>query len=97
SPGEDGSIGPRLTSTRILREYLPVVSDGKVWAVVGLWRDADPIYSRLDSSRTSVVAVTLTAAAIIAFVLYVMFRSAQGRITRQTTALIEATRRDPLT
>jgi hypothetical protein len=30
SPGEDGSIGPRLTSTRILREYLPVVSDGKV-------------------------------------------------------------------
>jgi diguanylate cyclase (GGDEF)-like protein len=29
--------------------------------------------------------------------LFLVFRSAQGRITRQTVALIEATRRDPLT
>jgi diguanylate cyclase (GGDEF)-like protein len=97
APGEDGSIGPLLTSTHILREYLPVVADGKVWAVVGLWRDADPIFVRLDSSRTNVVAVTLTAAAIIAIVLFVMFRAAQNRITRQTAALIDATRQDPLT
>ena len=29
--------------------------------------------------------------------LYLVFRSAQGRITRQTIALLEATRRDPFT
>ncbi|HEX7473085.1 MAG TPA: diguanylate cyclase, partial [Candidatus Limnocylindrales bacterium] len=60
-------------------------------------RNADPIFARLDSSRTNVVAVTLTAAAVIAIVLFVMFRAAQSRITRQTSALIDATRQDPLT
>jgi diguanylate cyclase (GGDEF)-like protein len=97
APGEDGSIGPVLTSAQVLREYLPVVANGKVWAIIGLWRDADPIFVRLDSSRTSVVAVTLTGAGIIAIVLFVMFRAAQSRITRQTAELVEATSRDALT
>ncbi len=43
------------------------------------------------------VVVTVTAAIAAAAVLYLVFRSAQGRITRQTIALLEATRRDPFT
>jgi diguanylate cyclase (GGDEF)-like protein len=95
--GTDGSIGPPLTANHILREYLPLVAGGKVWGVVALWRDADPIFVKLDASRASIVAVTLTAAAIVALVLFVMFRAAQGRISRQTAALVDATQRDPLT
>ena len=41
--------------------------------------------------------MTVTAAIAAAAVLYLVFRSAQGRITRQTVALLEATRRDPFT
>ena len=43
------------------------------------------------------MAVTLTAAIIAAILLFLIFRSAQARLTRQTAALLEATRRDPLT
>ena len=96
-PGTDGSTGPLLTNKNILREYLPLVADGKVWAVIGLWRNADPLASSLDATRISIVTITLTAAAVIALVLFVMFRAAQGRITRQTAELVDATRRDPLT
>lgn len=96
-PGTDGSTGPLLTNKNILREYLPLVADGKVWAVIGLWRNADPLASSLDATRFSIVTITLSAAAVIALVLFVMFRAAQGRITRQTAELVDATRRDPLT
>ena len=41
--------------------------------------------------------MTLSAAAVAAFVLFLVFRAAQGRISRQTEQLVEATRRDPLT
>ena len=97
APGTDGSVGPALTNRNILREYLPLVAQGKVWAVVGLWRNADPIFASLDATRTSIIAVTLTAAGVIALVLFVMFRAAQARISRQTAALVDSARRDPLT
>ena len=41
--------------------------------------------------------VTLTAGLVAAFVLFLVFRAAQARISRQTDQLVEATRRDPLT
>jgi diguanylate cyclase (GGDEF)-like protein len=41
--------------------------------------------------------VTLSAGLVAAALLFLIFRSAQGRLTRQTLALVEATRRDPLT
>jgi diguanylate cyclase (GGDEF)-like protein len=41
--------------------------------------------------------VTLSAGLIAAALLFLVFRAAQGRITRQTAELVEATRRDPLT
>ncbi|HEX5823151.1 MAG TPA: diguanylate cyclase, partial [Candidatus Limnocylindrales bacterium] len=86
-------IGP----DRLIREYLPITSNGQVRAVVGIWRDAEPVLQRLSDVRRDVVLVTLSAGLIAAALLFLVFRSAQGRITRQTAELLEATRRDPLT
>ncbi|MFI5292556.1 MAG: HD domain-containing phosphohydrolase [Candidatus Limnocylindrales bacterium] len=74
-----------------------MISDQKVRAVVGIWRDAGPILDRLAAVRRDVVIVTLTAGLIAAMLLLLIFRSAQGRLTRQTAALLESARRDPLT
>jgi len=90
------TLGPVATDS-ILREYFPVIADGTVYAVVAVWRDAAPIFARLDESRIHVVVITLTAALVTAVLLYLIFRSAQGRLTRQTHLLLESTRRDPLT
>ncbi len=62
-----------------------------------IWRDAGPILAKLDAVRLQVVLVTLSAAAVAAVLLFLIFRSAQKRLTRQTAELVEATRRDPLT
>ena len=65
--------------------------------MVGVWRDAAPILATLDAVRWNVVLVTLSAGLIAAIALYLVFRSAQGRITRQTAALVDALDRDTLT
>jgi len=97
-PSAEAGAGPGdLGSATILREFLPISTEGNVRAVIGIWRDAVPILERLDRVRRDIVAVTLTAAIIAAMLLFLIFRSAQGRLTRQTAALVEATRRDPLT
>ena len=97
-PAAEASAGPGdLGSPTLLREFLPISTAGEVRAVIGIWRDAVPVLERLDRVRRDIVAVTLTAAIIAAVVLFLIFRSAQGRLTRQTRALVEATRRDPLT
>jgi diguanylate cyclase (GGDEF)-like protein len=97
-PAAEAGAGPgELGSPKILREFLPISTEGQVRAVVGIWRDAVPVLERLDRVRRDIVAVTLTAAIIAAVLLFLIFRSAQGRLTRQTRALVEATRRDPLT
>ena len=86
-----------LQASSLLREYLPLMIDGEVVLVVGMWRDAGPILGGLDQLRSDVVVVTITAAVIAALILYLVFRAAQGRLTRQSLALLEASRRDPLT
>ena len=91
------AVGPVLGTETVLREYFPLQADGRVQAVVGVWRDAVPIIAELDRLRRDIVITTLTAALVAAVALFVVFRSAQGRITRQTIALIDSTRRDPLT
>ena len=91
------SVGPALPSGEFLREYFPIKSEGQVLAVVGLWRDSQPITDRLETVRQNVLIVTLTASLIAAFVLFLVFRAAQARINRQTEQLVEATQRDPLT
>ena len=91
------ATGPVLPTTNVLREYFPLVTEGQVRAVVGVWRDAVPILEQLETVRQTIVVITLAAGSFAAFVLYLVFRSAQGRISRQTDALLEATRRDTLT
>ncbi len=89
--------GVALPTDQVLREYFPLVTETGVLAVIGVWRDAAPILAQLDTVRSTVILVTLSAGIIAAIVLSVVFRSAQGRITRQTEALVEASRRDTLT
>jgi len=86
-----------VADDRLIREYLPLSTGGHVRAVVGIWRDAAPVLERLSLVRRDVVVVTLSAALVAAALLFLIFRSAQGRLTRQTAALVESTRRDPLT
>ena len=92
-----GSARGDLGSPTILREFLPIAVDGKVLGVVGIWRDAVPILARLDDVRREVVLLTLAAALVASTLLFLIFRTAQTRLTRQTAALMDATRRDPLT
>ena len=95
---ETAGAGPGvLGSPTLLREYLPISVDGKVLGVVAIWRDAVPVIDRLALVRRDVVLVTLSAALIAAALLFLIFRAAQRRLTRQTTELMESTRRDPLT
>ncbi len=90
-------VGSSVQAADVLREYFPLKADGRVQAVVGVWRDAAPVLQQLDALRRDIVLTTLSAALVAAFEIWMVFLSAQGRITRQTAALVEATRRDPLT
>jgi diguanylate cyclase (GGDEF)-like protein/putative nucleotidyltransferase with HDIG domain len=90
--------GPgNLGTANVLREFLPVQTAGRTVAVVGIWRDAVPILTRLEDVSRNVVLVTVSAGLIAAALLFLIFRSAQGRLTRQTEALLESVHRDPLT
>ena len=53
--------------------------------------------ARIGAARQEIVVLTLSAALVVAIILYLIFRSAHGRLRRQTVALVEATHRDPLT
>jgi diguanylate cyclase (GGDEF)-like protein len=86
-----------LPATTLIREQLPIESAGTVRGVVVMWRDAAPVLARLADVRRDVVLVTLSAALIAAALLFLIFRAAQSRLTRQTAELVESTRRDPLT
>jgi diguanylate cyclase (GGDEF)-like protein len=93
----DSAGGQPFDTTSVVREYLPLSLGGRVALVVGVWRDAAPIIGGLDGLRRDVVVVTITAAVIATLTLFLVFRGAQGRLTRQSEALIEAGRRDALT
>jgi diguanylate cyclase (GGDEF)-like protein/putative nucleotidyltransferase with HDIG domain len=95
---EQEYVGPTLAASQLLREYFPLLDgSGAPQGVVAIWRDAGPIFAALDGVRTQVVLVTISAALLAAVFLYFIFRSAQGRITRQTEQILESSRRDPLT
>jgi diguanylate cyclase (GGDEF)-like protein len=92
------AVGPALPATPLVREFLPIVdSAGKPIAVVALWRDAARVMANLDATRRDIMAVTLAAGLLLALVLFLVFRSAQARLSRQHDQLLEATRRDALT
>ncbi len=92
-PAPDEALG----TSQVLAEFLPIMTDGTVRAVFVVERDAVPIIRSIDATRQQIVVVTLSAALIVGAVLYLIFRSAQRRLARQTKALVEATRRDALT
>ena len=97
-PAADAASGPgAFDSPTILREFLPLSVGGEVRGVIGIWRDGVPILERLDQMRREIVIVTLAAALIAAGLMFLVFRSAQRRLTEQTIALLESTRRDALT
>src|SRR5439155_7818107 len=91
------TIGPALSSGQLIPEYLPIIADGRVYAVFGVWRDAAPLLAKVEGVRLNVVLATLMAAVVVSILLFFLFRAAQTRISRQTAALLEATRRDVLT
>jgi diguanylate cyclase (GGDEF)-like protein/putative nucleotidyltransferase with HDIG domain len=94
----DDLAGPGLGASSVVAEYLPIVgSDGRVAALMSLWRDARPLLASVDQVQRDVVIVVLGAATVLAVVLFLVFRAAQVLINRQQAQLLEATRRDPLT
>jgi diguanylate cyclase (GGDEF)-like protein/putative nucleotidyltransferase with HDIG domain len=93
----EAAPGAPLGSQSVLREYLPLTLNGTVVLVAAIWRDAAPIIGGLDDLRRDVVIVTITAAIIASVALYLVFRGAQGRLSRQSRALVEASLLDPLT
>jgi diguanylate cyclase (GGDEF)-like protein/putative nucleotidyltransferase with HDIG domain len=94
--GDSGSVKLPVGAA-ILETYLPVVADGRVVAVFEVYRNAAPILGHIDATRRDVILVTTSAAIVLAVLLYLIFRAAQRRLTRQTAELVEATRRDALT
>jgi diguanylate cyclase (GGDEF)-like protein len=86
-----------LTVTDVIQEYFPIMADGQVYAVVGLWRDAAPIIGQLEEMRIHIVSVVIAAALVSLALLYFVFRAAQHRLSQQTQQLLEATQRDALT
>ena len=93
----DATADLAFDTSQILTESLPITAGGIVHAVLVVTRDAEPVLARIDAARQEIVVLTLSAAAVVAIILYLIFRSAHGRLRRQTAALLEATRRDPLT
>ncbi len=88
---------PRLGTSQVLTETLPITAGGVVHAVLSVTRDATPVLDRIGAARQQIVILTLSAALAVAIILYLIFRSAHGRLRRQTAALVAATHRDPLT
>ena len=91
-PGDD-----RANQSPVLVEAIPVVQGSGVRLVFQISRPAAPILARADEAFRDVVLVTLSAAVILAALLYVIFRAANARLGRQEAQLAEARRRDPLT
>ena len=90
--------GPAQAADSVVAEYLPIQSDaGATRAAVILWRDAGPLLAAVGQAQRDIVLLVLGASAVLAVVLFLLFRAAQVRISRQQAQLVEATRRDPLT
>ncbi len=85
------------SGTKVLEEYIPIRIDGSVPAVFEIYRNAAPILAAVDATGRDVLFVSLAAAGVLAILLFLIFRAAQSRLARQTTALLEASRRDALT
>ena len=87
----DGSAAPTLV------EHLPVMIGDRLITVVQIQRDATLIVADVQVSRSSIAVVAVVGAAVLALLLFLVFRTAQTRLMLQDRQLAEAARRDPLT
>ena len=92
------AVGALPNRAGMVQEYLPIIAgNGESLALVAMWRDAGDLMASLDATRRDVMLVTLAAAVILACILFLVFRAAQARLTRQHRQIVDATRRDALT
>jgi diguanylate cyclase (GGDEF)-like protein len=91
------AAGEALGAPSVLRAYFPIIAKDRVQAVFAIWRDAQPILAKVESSRNELLQIVAGAGLISALVLFLIFGAAQRRIVIQTERLIEAERRDALT
>ncbi len=91
-PGD--GIGASQSS---LTEAIPIVQGADVRLVFQIRRDATPILVRADEALRDVVIVTLSAAVVLAALLYTIFRAANSRLRKQDAQLADSRQRDPLT
>jgi diguanylate cyclase (GGDEF)-like protein len=91
-PGAGGGDQPST-----LVEAIPVVQAAEVRLVFQISRPAAPILARAGEAFRDVVIVTLSAAIVLATLLYAIFRAANIRLGRQEAQIAETRRRDSLT
>ena len=81
----------------LIEEYLPLTTPTGIAGVFEVYRDAAPLLAQVNQTHDLVLLVTILATAVLAIVLYFIFRTADKRLKRQTRELLESTRRDALT
>jgi diguanylate cyclase (GGDEF)-like protein len=92
------TVGSPLDAGSVLQEFLPILDDdGQAHAVIVVWRDAAALVGSMEGTRRDVMLITLAAGALLAILLFFVFRAAQVRLARQHDQLVEAGRRDALT
>ncbi|HZC32124.1 MAG TPA: diguanylate cyclase [Candidatus Bathyarchaeia archaeon] len=90
------SEGPSSPSASVV-EAIPIVQGQDTHLVFQIRRDATPILARAGAALRDLVLVTLSAAVVLAALLYVIFRAANSRLRKQDAQLTESRRRDPIT
>jgi diguanylate cyclase (GGDEF)-like protein len=80
-----------------LVEAIPILEGGTPRLAFQIRRDAGPILARAGAALRDVVIVTLSAAVVLAGLLYAIFRAANNRLRKQEVHIAEGRRRDPLT
>ncbi|HTC85402.1 MAG TPA: diguanylate cyclase [Candidatus Acidoferrum sp.] len=92
-----GANVPGSSAPDVLVDALPLERGGNVAAVVLLRHDAGPILADRAAAWQSLFITIVSAAAALAGLLYLIFRSANARLIAAEARLLEATRHDPLT
>jgi len=85
---------------QVVEEYFPIADPAGGTGIPGvfeIYRKADLIVAAVATTTRQVIEVVLAAAAILSLLLFFIFQAAQRRLTRQTMALDQASRRDALT
>jgi diguanylate cyclase (GGDEF)-like protein len=92
------AVGGLSEPVAVMQEYLPILDEsGDTLAVVGVWRDASALLASIDKVRSDIALVIIVAGLLLSVVLFLVFRAAQARLSRQHGQLLDATRRDALT